>query len=355
MLVTAFTKYGREAASTRQRLLQYLSALEAAGIAVDFHPLLPDSYVRSLATGGGFSKAQVARAYTERLFQLLRGPPGDCIFVYAELFPYLPASFERLAFRSGKPVIYDFDDAFFVTYERMRGARGRLLRGKLDPLIAGVSACLCGNDFLRDYAARLNGNAILVPTVVNTEDYVPPPMRREGAPTIGWIGSPSTWPYVRPLLPVLRELCAEGARFLAVGAGARAVADDFPGAEFRAWSEAGEIAAVQEMDIGIMPLPDEPWTRGKSGYKLIQYMACAAPVVASPVGVNATIVEHGRHGFLATTLDEWVAALRKLIADPALRAALGAAGRERIVAHYSLRSQAPIVIEAFRRATVKTG
>jgi glycosyltransferase involved in cell wall biosynthesis len=349
--VAAFTKYGREAASTRQRLLQYLPSLAAAGIEIDYSPLLGDDYVRSLASGGSFSKLAVARSYARRLKQLLRGPNCDLLWVYAELFPYWPAAFERLAFRAGKPVVYDFDDAFFLTYEGKR-----LLSGKLEPLIAGAAACCCGNDYLRDYALRLNPRSMVLPTVVDTQIYVPMKKAADGPVAIGWIGSPTTWQYVRPLLPLLAELCdGERARLLVVGAGAAATGDQFPGMELAQWSEAGEVASVQAMDIGIMPLPDEPWARGKSGYKLIQYMACGLPVVASPVGVNSSIVCDGETGFLASTVEEWRARLEALIVDPDARQLMGAAGRQRAVEAYSLRSQAPRLIEVLRLSRDEAG
>ena len=356
MRVAAFAKYDREAASTRQRMLQYLPSLERAGIQVDVHPLLDDDYVRSLASGKPASKAAIARAYARRIAQLRRTVDVDLIWVYAELFPWLPAAFERLAFRSVKPILYDYDDAFFHPYDDHRNALVRhVLGGKLDPLIAGASGVCAGNAYLRDHAARLNPNAIILPTVVDSDRYVPARTRPDQPLTIGWIGSPSTWTYVRPFLPLLVELCrTRGVRFTAVGAGAAAEAERFDGATLIPWSEAGEIAAVQAMDIGIMPLPDEPWARGKSGYKLIQYMACGLPIVASPVGVNSTIVENGKTGFLATDEAGWRSALDRLIAEPALRVAMGQAGRARAVEAYSLQSQVPRLIDAMRSAVGAT-
>ncbi len=137
---------------------------------------------------------------------------------------------------------------------------------------------------------------------------------------------------------------------MVVGAGAAAESDRFPGMELCDWSEQSEVGSVQMMDIGIMPLPDEPWARGKSGYKLVQYMACGLPVVASPVGVNSTIVEHGEHGFLAGDQAEWLQALERLLGDDELRARMGVAGRDRIVRDYSLQSQAPRFIEVLKSA-----
>ena len=355
MRVAAFAKYDREAASTRQRMLQYLPALEAAGIKVDVHPLLDDNYVRSLASGKPVSKLAIALAYARRFAHLRATVDADLIWVYGEAFPWLPAAFEKLAFRPGKPLLYDYDDAFFQPYDDHRNPLVRwMLGGKLDPLIAGARGICAGNAYLRDHAARLNPHAIVLPTVVDTVLYRPAIARTDRPLTIGWIGSPSTWPYVRPYLPLVSELCRTGeVRFSAVGAGVAAAADRFDGLTLVPWTEAGEIAAVQAMDIGIMPLPDAPWARGKSGYKLVQYMACGLPLVASPVGVNSTIVEDGVTGLLATDMAQWRAGLDRLIADPALRASMGTAGRARAVDAYSLHSQAPRLIEAMVAAVAR--
>lgn len=353
--VVAFTRYDREAASTRQRVLQYLPHLAAAGIQVEVNPLLDDAYVRALASGTAASKTAIAAAYARRFRQLLGLRHVDLIWIYAELFPWLPASFERLAFRSGRPVVYDFDDAFFHPYDDHPNAIVRsALGGKLKPLIRGAAAVCAGNDYLRDYAALAGAHAIILPTVVDIDHYRPASTRPDRPLTIGWIGSPSTWGFVRPLLPLLAELCRDrGVRFSAVGAGAAAGADRFDGMTLIPWSEAGEIAAVQAMDIGVMPLPDAPWARGKCGYKLIQYMACGLPVVASPVGVNATIVADGETGLLATDPGQWRAALIRLIDDAVLRAAMGQAGRVRAVDAYSLQVHAPQLVEVMRGAAGK--
>jgi glycosyltransferase involved in cell wall biosynthesis len=192
----------------------------------------------------------------------------------------------------------------------------------------------------------------VLPTVVDTRQYVPIARPDPSQPpVIGWIGSPSTWAHIRPILPLLSEICsAHGVRFRAVGAGAGAGAerDRFDGLDLIPWSEPSEIADVQAMDIGVMPLIDRPFERGKSGYKLIQYMACGLPVVASPVGVNSDIVIEGESGFIASSEEEWRWALIRLIRDPELRARMGAVGRARAVERYSLASQAPRLVELFR-------
>lgn len=351
MRVAAFTKYGPMAASTRQRLIQYVPRLAAAGIAVDHHPLLPDDYVRGVATGRRYPRGRTLRAYADRFRQLVAGTDADLVWVYAELFPYLPGSLERLAFRSGRPVVYDCDDAFFHAYDAHPNPRVRRLLGrKLEPLLRGVAAATCGNAYLESYVSRFCERTMLLPTVVDTELYGAAPGPRPDRPvTIGWIGSPSTWPYMRPILPLLRELAASrGIRIRVVGAGPAAAADAFPGLDLIEWSEAREVEDVRAMDIGVMPLPDDIWALGKCGYKLIQYMACALPVVASPVGVNSEIVSPGENGFLATGEAEWRDSLVRLIGDPALRHSFGAAGRRRVEQHCSLDVHAPRLIGLLR-------
>jgi glycosyltransferase involved in cell wall biosynthesis len=352
MRLTAFTKYGPMAASTRQRLLQYAPALEAAGIELDFRPLLDDGYVASLATGKRYDRRRIAAAYLHRLRDIAFEPLGDVVFVYAELLPWLPSALERLLLRRGRPIIYDIDDAFFHTYNRHRSALVRSVLGrKFEPLLRSAAACICGNAYLRSYVSQYCSRTYVIPTVVDTDRYKPAPKTHEPPPVIGWIGSPTTWRYARPLLPLLQELVSGGrVRVKVVGAGAAARADSFPGLEFVDWSEDSEIEQVQSFDIGIMPLPDDDWARGKSGYKLIQYMACGAPVVASPVGVNCDIVREGENGFLASVLGEWRAALERLVSDPGLRSQLGAQGRRRAVTDYSLRTHAPRFAEIVMRS-----
>jgi glycosyltransferase involved in cell wall biosynthesis len=345
-------KYGDRAAATRQRLLQYLPALRAAGIEVDVFPLLGNAHLERVATERGASVPGTAMAYIRRLLQLVRLRRPDVVWVHYELFPYLPGFVEKMAGLAGAPIVYDFDDAIFHMYDQHRSSGVRaLLGGKLEPLLSRASACMCGNAYLQDYASRFCRDCRIFPTVVDTDAYRPLPKADGDRPVIGWIGSPSTWPYVRPLLDLIRSVAEQHhAAVRVVGAGPSA--RNIPGIEAVDWEEATEIAEVQRMDIGIMPVPDEPWARGKSGYKLIQYGACALPVVASPVGVNSEIVRHGDTGFLVSDAEAWRACLTKLLADPALRRRLGQAGRERIDTHYSLAAHAPRLIALLRQVAL---
>jgi glycosyltransferase involved in cell wall biosynthesis len=350
MRLTAFTKYGRMAASTRQRLLQYMPALEAHGIELDFRPLLDDEYVASLTTGQRYGKRKIAEAYLRRLREIAVQPLGDMVFVYGELLPWLPAALEAPLLRRGRPIIYDIDDAFFHTYNRHRSPVVRSILGrKFEPLLRAATACLCGNTYVRDYVSQFCCCTHVVPTVVDTDQYRPAAKDSATRPVIGWIGSPSTWRYVHPLLPLLQDLVTQGrAQVKIVGAGAEAKGDSFPGLQLVDWSEESEIEQVQSFDIGIMPLPDDEWARGKSGYKLIQYMACGVPAVASPVGANVAILNNGC-GIFARSVDEWQVALDTLLKDANLRSNFGASSRRRAVEHYSLSAHAPRVSDLMLR------
>lgn len=346
--ILALTKYGSLAASTRQRFLQYEPYLQECGISVDHSPLMSNEYLRHLADGTRVSKADIANAYWTRLRSLLSAADYDLLWIQYELFPYLPAMFERIGLLWQKPLVLDFDDAIFHMYDNAPNALTRGLLGhKLKPLLRHSSLCCCGNRYLEAYARQYSSRTMILPTVVNTEFYQPASSASpQSPPVIGWIGSPSTAAYLQPLLPLLARLAGTGrARVKIVGAGRNAPAAA-AGFECLDWAEEREITDIQGMNIGIMPLTDDQWARGKCGFKLIQYMACGLPVVASPVGANEEIVDHGVNGYLASTVDEWGTALSALISNHEDRVRLGNNGRARIVRDYSLATHADRVVGA---------
>jgi glycosyltransferase involved in cell wall biosynthesis len=221
-----------------------------------------------------------------------------------------------------------------------------LLGGKFDTVMAGAAAITAGNNALADYAKQRNGNTHFSPTVVDTERYVPQRHEAHAAFTVGWIGSPSTATYLTEIAEPLSLLGREGrVRFVVVGGKAPKVAD-VEVVELD-WEERSEIETINGFDVGVMPLPDDDWARGKCAFKLIQYMACAVPVVASPVGANLDVVGSGC-GLLASTTQEWLDALRNLRDQPALRRTLGDAGREQVVKRYSLHQNLPVLADVIR-------
>lgn len=349
MRVLALTKYGSRAASTRQRFLQYVPYMRESGFDVRHSPLLGNDYVRRLGSATRKISIFLLREYLERMRVLISASEYDLLWIQYELFPYLPAAFERLGLLGRKPLVFDFDDAVFNMYDNASNPFVRsILRGKLAPMLRRAKLCCCGNSYLLEYAQQFCSNTMVLPTVVDTESYKPKKRTPGELPVIGWIGSSSTSVYLKPLLPLLSHLAASGvARVKLVGAG-HSISTNVQNFEIIEWSQEREIADVQSMDIGIMPLPDDEWARGKCGFKLIQYMACGIPVIASPVGMNNEIVGHGTNGYLAKSIDEWRVSLTRLIARPEERLRFGTNGRARVVRDYSIRSQAPRLIAALK-------
>jgi glycosyltransferase involved in cell wall biosynthesis len=350
MKVLLLTKYGAKAASSRQRFMQFMPFLESQAISCTVSALLDDDYLEHKFRAGHARASDVARAFWRRLEALRGAKAYDLAVVHCELFPYLPSTFERSLASSGLPYVYDCDDAIFHMYDAHRSAIVRAVYGgKIARVIAGAAHVVAGSRYLAQYARVHNQSVEVIPTVVDTDEYSAAQARADGPFCVGWIGSPSTALYLPAALEPIHEFFAgRRARLRLIGSGALAIRGIEP--EIVAWRRESEVEELRALDVGIMPLPDDPWSRGKCGYKLIQYMACGLPVVASPVGANRDIVEHGVDGFLATTPDEWRAALGALQADPALRKAMGEAGRRKVEERYSLRYAAPLVEAAYRRA-----
>lgn len=247
----------------------------------------------------------------------------------------------------------DFDDALFHRYDLSpRALIRRVLGRKIDRIMAGAACVVTGNEYLAERARVAGATRVeIVPTVVDCCRYMPvePDLRRELV--VGWIGSPVTQCYLKDVAPALSKTCGQfGARLLLVGARPE-VADWFGDVRvtIAPWSEEREAALVAGMDVGIMPLPDTPWERGKCGYKLLQYMACGVPVVASPVGVNRKIVGD-TCGILAEHMDEWHDALARLLGDRGLRERMGRAGRGLVEHEYNVGVQAPRLAGILRYA-----
>lgn len=342
----ALTRYAALGASSRLRFLQYFPALKGAGIRVDPLHLFDDAYVQRLYVSGRRSPSAVLRAYAERLINILRAPTHDLLWIEKELFPGLPALVERAISAAGIPMLVDFDDAVFHSYDQHPIALyRRLMGGKIDVVMRASRLVVAGSPYLAE-RARLAGAAWVepLPTVIDLERYPVEVAHTDSlAPTIGWIGSPSTVHYLDGLREPLNALRRERSfRLVVIGARLPWVAEI--GGECLPWSEDTELQALRQIDIGVMPLPDDPWERGKCGYKLIQYMACSRPVVASPVGANLSIVQPGDNGFLAAGSSQWQEALGALIDDAALRRRMGASGRAKVEAQYCVQRTAPRLI-----------
>ena len=241
-----------------------------------------------------------------------------------------------LSARAGRRFVYDFDDAVWTSHPNVLDpARRERERAKQEPRFQAVcrraDLVIAGNSFLAGRAREFAAKVEILPTPLDTDVYVPGGRDRAGLPVVGWMGTACNQFFLPEIFEALRPL-AERMRLHVVS--------DEPyageGADFEAWSPTREIAQLQAMDIGLMPLSDDEYTRGKCGFKLLQYMACGAVPVASDVGFNREIVEHGRTGFLVREPGEWREAVALLLDDPARRAEMALAAREAVVARFSL-------------------
>jgi hypothetical protein len=260
---------------------------------------------------------------------------------------------DRRILRAGaRRLVYDVDDAIMY---RECGARPRISvarKRRFRAMVRMSDAVLAGNDFLCRWAANYSTRAICFPTVVDTEHYTPGPRARHEPLVIGWIGSASTNHYLSTVLPALDRLAQRYPFTL------RVLSDTREGieldacralrAEFSAWDSATELRDLRAFDIGLMPLPDNEWARGKCALKGLLYMACGVPAVCSSVGAVTTIITDGETGFLAASDEEWLRKIERLLSDATLRQRIAEKARALVVSRYSLATHAPRLLQIFR-------
>lgn len=355
MKVLYLPRYERLGSSSRVRGYQYLPWLRAAGLEVSVAPLLPDTYLTALYGQRRPSTAGILAAYLRRLATLMQSRRFDVLWLEKEAFPWLPGLFDTLMLGRRIPYLVDFDDAIFHRYDQHRSAWVRSLLGdKIDSIMRRAAVVTCGNEYLAERAQQAGARRVeILPTAIDLERYPSAPrssrLGRDGTPVIGWIGTPATEHYLEQVrAPLLRVCQHDRAQVRLIGARQPAWSD-LP-LQVVPWSEATEVEQISGLDVGIMPLLDAPWERGKCGYKLIQYMGCGLPVVATPVGINREIVEHGHNGFLANTSAAWEQALVTLVGDAAMRERMGAAGRAKVMRAFSVQANAPRLLDALRTA-----
>jgi glycosyltransferase involved in cell wall biosynthesis len=371
LLLLIFARYSSSQASTRVRFTQYIPALTLAGFDVEVFPILDDDAIsgRSGVLSSAWSRLKSFGRVAKRLLQ--ERNRDSHIHIYIEMFPWLPFFVERmfLLMAGKREYSVELDDAWFHKYDTHQSALVRaVLATKIDRMMQRSTLVIAGNDYIAQRARAAKARWVeTIPTVVDVDRYrchggspgcnaepasAPANPQSQGAndelPVIGWIGSPATTPLLLHIKDVIERMHHAGlARFVAIGAGASELAR-LP-IRCIPWSEAAEVGALHQLDIGIMPLTDTLFERGKSGYKIVQYMACGLPSVASPVGANRSIVVHGQTGFLASTDDEWFEYLSKLCGSKSLRSRLGKSGLARAEEHYSLRVTAPKMVSIFKR------
>ena len=344
MKVIYFTKYSRVGASSRLRSFQFEHIYTLNNIEVTFCSLFDDEYLFNLYHKKSNSIFKILYLYGRRFFQLFKLFEYDKVIIEKEFFPYLPAIFERLLLVFKVQYIVDYDDAIFHNYDlHSNPIVKKVLRNKIANVMRYSSVVIVGNQYLKDYAQKARAKQIVIlPTVIDLNRYVIQPKKevdKENKIIIGWIGSPTTFKYVKMLENIIRKLNTKyNIAWHIIGAEWNGLPNDLDSMVFKKWSEENEIEMLNQLDIGIMPLTDTPWEQGKCAYKIIQYMALGLPVVASPVGKNREVITHNFNGFLAKDLNEWELYLEALIKNTDLRLTMGERGRHKVVEKYSIES-----------------
>lgn len=351
MRILLLSRYDRKGASSRIRSYQYLPYLKKNGILVTSKPLFGDDYLEILYSRKSVSPKLIFSAYMNRLASLLRYGSFDLIWIEKEIFPWLPACAESVLNRVGIPLVVDFDDAIFHRYDKNHSQMVRCLLGKkINHVVKCASLVIGGNQYLCGYFKNAGAQWVeLLPSVIDLERYHPSPPQASKAPfTIGWIGSPTTSTYLYKIAPVLSSFIkSSGSRLVLVGSG-NFKYDALP-VEIKQWREDREVQDVYEFDVGIMPLDDSPWAMGKCGYKLIQYMACAKPVIATKNDANNRIVQDGVSGFLVESERDWQKALRRLHSNADLRKKMGDCGRRIVEKNFCVQKTADLLSSWFWR------
>ena len=344
--ISAYPRYARRGASSRLRFYAFADDLaKATGRPVTFHPLFDDDYLDRLYHGRGRSLLGVMRAYVRRFWDILNDT-NDVIWLEKELFPYMPYALERWLLKD-KKVILDLDDAVFHSYDQHRlPAVRRLLGNKIAWLMQDAKPVMAGSPYLLEYAQMVTPDAHLIPTVINGDDYKPAPLPKKL--TLGWIGTPMTVHYLKPWQEALRELSVQGIALHIIGMESPPTGFEF--ARAIPWRESLEIAALNDISIGLMPLPDQPWERGKCGYKLIQYMALGRAVIASPVGVNVSLVEESGAGFLCADPQELRNHILELAQNPKQLAQLGKKGADFAHSHLTQKIMTKKIIKVIKNS-----
>lgn len=340
------------APSQRFRFEQYFEVLQENGFEFDVKPFLDEHAMIYLYEPGNFFRKvwKVKRGLLKRFFQLFALEKYDYIFIHREAAPIGPPIFEWLITKVfGKKVIFDFDDAIWLKntsstnsviswFKRYRNAEN---------VCSWAWKVSCGNDYLADHARQFNKNVVVNPTTIDTENHHDRVKQFSAQKiTIGWTGTHSTIKYLDALLPILRKLENEfDFNFLVI-------ADRQPdfklkSLQFLPWNKQSEIDDLLKMDVGIMPLEDDKWAKGKCGFKALQYMALGIPAIVSPVGVNTKIVDDGANGWICNTEAEWEQTLRQILEKQLELKSFSAAARTKIEQYYSVNANTAKFLHLF--------
>jgi len=338
--------------SQRFRIEQWRSHLQQQGISVDLVPFANSTLMKLLHQPGHLvaKAAAFGAAFVRRIAHVAAVRRYDVVLIHRAACLAGPALLERAIKLFRKPVIFDFDDAIYLLHTTDANRRfGRLkFPGKTATLCRISSHVVAGNRRLADYASRYNPSVTVIPSSVDTDWY------REHDPNsannrfvVGWMGSSTSQTHLEMFAPVLRKMAERHQLEVRIVSDRQPV---LPGVDYvwRPWSAQTEAEELSHFDVGIMPIPDDEWARGKCAMKALLYMSMGIPTICSAVGANRDVIRHGQNGFLAMTPEEWLSHLKKLVDDPSLRTKLGDAARRTVEESYSMTRCADLFASVVR-------
>ena len=338
--ISLWTRYTELGASSRLRFCQFIPYLQKYGYKTDLHPFFDEIYLKKLYSGQGKSTAALCKSLLTRIRELKKIPADAPMFIEYELLPYLPFCVEK-KFLEKRKYILNFDDSVDLRYQHIP-----FLKNKYPALIKNAAGIVTANSHLTERFSVYNDNIIQIPTVPPPMPEMPEVEKFEKL-TLCWIGTPVTYEYLKQHTEILQKMYnAVPFELLVIASAALPPVEGIPTRRVD-WSSETEAELLKRSHIGIMPLPDTPFARGKSSFKLIQYLSANIPAIASPVGENKIVLRHKETGFSASSADEWVYALQEL-ATAEKRDRF----REAIIAEaekYSLTNAASVLSDFFDR------
>ena len=346
--------------SSRLRVYQYLPHLKEREIEGTVLPAIPEPWFSRFyySASKGTHFIQYSLEVLQNLWRILRARKYDLVFIQKGILSTNLRGFDRLVGKLHRRLIFDLDDSIYgrnlidFQWPFLRRLQDSGQAAKLSSLAQSV---IVGNSYLKECALRYNRNVDIIPTPVDTNRFCPREERRKDQSdevVIGWIGIGGAIGWVQSLAKVFQELSKRYALRIKLITRLGREPFDLSGTRFevKGWSYETEVQEMGDFDIGVMPLPDTEWSKGKCSLKLLQYMALGLPSVSSRVGMNCEVVEEGVDGFLANDPEEWVQKLARLIEDPSLREKMGQKAREKVVRRYSLDHTAPLLASVLRKA-----
>ncbi len=344
--------YTNRSPGQRFRFEQYLDFLNEKGFKCDVSNFITPRTDNYFSKSGNYLQKIwiIFYALLIRFWNVWNIKRYDLVFIFREALPIGSTLIERLLAKNKAKIIFDFDDAIWLQNVSTANRHLAFLKDakKTEQIISLSNIIFAGNNYLATHAKKFNSNVVVIPTTIDTSDHhnQVKTHKTKKKITIGWTGTHSTLKYLKLLNEVTPILIKNyDINFLIICDKKPTL--NWKNQHFVKWSKTTEIEDLLKIDIGVMPLYPTEWAKGKCGFKILQYLALGIPAVASPVGVNSKILQHGVNGFLAETVEEWIEYLSKLIESTTLRSEMGKVGRQTVIDKYSVEANKELYLKYF--------